>query len=201
MRTTRFPLQQLRPVRATMFAHVFENRSARIRRQAFWRLRVDFRRLEWMNEEIESSIMSEFLSLPVRDWSSLVGPVFKDRSGRKFQFGWYGLDWEDTRRVEFEFVRGRGSRLRLKWSGEIDMGGYGAARANRWEAFSFEVPVRLEGLVIPAEFVPPSSKNRKQATTIAARYFDLGFLGKPVARQHEWGGRAFVLPIQAGLTP
>ena len=179
--------KDIRCVGGECYAHVFENPKAGIRRGLFWNFILECVPITWDEDEWETSLSCDWVTLPGRSWRDLGQISLDDLPNRQMiETSFYLSAHHEVRLSRLEIAHDHQDQFRVQVGGRFDLEGYDDLDDMD---ISLDVSglVQFKGLIVMPNNLFPKPSDIASAVTIAQEFVDLATFAEPV-----WDGSRYL---------
>jgi len=194
-----YPADALTPAGGHCYAHLFENHRTGLPRNLYWSFTIDFADLIIDGERATPSLSVEWLVIPLRDWSDLVGihrseRVRQDVAGPEasfYLFEHHAADEFELRVRGWRQARGHDSRNRdpiefnVEASLVVDIVGIDDI-PQREHHVGGAAWVTFDGVVVRPDNLTPRPESNNMIREVLRPYIDPGCLAEPTTAPNWW---------------
>ena len=179
--------KDIRCIGGECYAHVFENPRMGVKRGLFWNFILECAPIVWDDEEWETSLLCDWVTLPTRNWQGLGRVSLTDFPKRDLlESSFYLSAHHDVRLDRFEIAHEREDLFHVHFGGNFDLEGYDDLDGDAI-AIDTSGSVRFKGLIVMPDNLFPKPSGAAAAVAVAQEFLDLGNLTEPV-----WDGSRFL---------
>jgi hypothetical protein len=185
----KFPSEQLVPSGGQIYCHVFENASAGLPRQLFWSVTIDFKPIQYGEDEFRCLLTCEWIAWPLRDWRELNGQQLEVNDGDNgIESSFYMTEHDPAVNTKLAFRHQRDNLFKVNVDMLVDFHGYYGGDENSAMPIHAEIDVPFIGLLVVPGSLFPKPGNAAELRTVAAEFVDLAVYDGP----EPWKKHGFV---------
>jgi hypothetical protein len=196
----RFPADSLEPKRGVLRALLFENRAARVRRDVYFSVEVEFAPLTYgpkgERETFDCSARVDWLELALRDWRALDGLVVD--GGAKIDASFYMTEHDPAARTKLRVSERRGARFLVELELRVRFHGFFGGDKDPALPVAARLRVPFDGLTVQPELLAPTKANLARVEELAAPFIDRDAYEAPALRTNKFGVTTIHFPPRAG---
>lgn len=177
----------IRCIGGECYAHVFENPRTGLKRGLFWQFILECAPIVWGEEEWETSLLCDWVTLPTRNWPALGRVSLSELPHRNLlEASFYLSAHHDVKLSRLEIAHEREDLLRVHIGGTFDLQGLDDLDG---VAIPFDVSgtVRFIGLIVIPDNLFPKPSDAAGAAAVAKEFLDLENFTEPA-----WDGSRFL---------
>lgn len=188
-----FPVHRLRPIKAEIWAVLFENSYANVPLGVYWSLAIRFERFEYFEQQIGCCLSADWIRLPVRNWRAL-----ENRSicgdFNQVEASFYTGEHDPAVYSMVRLGTRRGTCFDLEWESIVNYPGFDPSDADPRLRVATSTQAEFEGVLVPMDMIASATDSCERAAELLSPFLELSAFGRPELRTNEFGAKSCTFP-------
>lgn len=183
----KFPANELKPYRASMYCHVFENARVGVKRGLFWSITMQFAPVVYGDETFDCAMTCEWIPWRVRHWRELDGVVLDVDYGEEgVESSFYVVSHDTGTHTRLSLAHIADSRFRVQMEMTVDFLGYFGGDEDPAMNVAGDCEMEFDGLCIVPNSIVPRPITVSDVKRVAEQFVDLAAYMDPVGDGHAY---------------